>query len=71
MTPAQLKGDARRQASSGTSADITADFGEGCVPDQCFVLCDEEIGLDYAIEVDELRVRIAQFAVQGRGEGAE
>lgn len=38
------------------------------MPDQCFVLCDEEIGMAIAFEVDEFEGRIAKFADQECGE---
>ena len=41
------------------------------MPDEGIVLGDEHVGMAVAVEIDELEVRIAQVAVQARGERAE
>ena len=46
-------------------------FGERGVPDEGVVFGDQHVGMAVAVEVDELEVRVAQVAVQARGERAE
>ena len=46
-------------------------LGQRGVPDEGVVLGDQHVGMAVAVEVDEPEVRVAQVAVQARGEGAE
>ncbi len=46
-------------------------FGQRGVPDEGVVFGDQHVGVAVAVEIDELEVRVAQVAVQARGEGAE
>src|SRR2546430_1541582 len=46
-------------------------LGQGGVPGQRVILGDQHIGMAVAVKVDEPEVRIADVAVQARGEGAE
>ena len=46
-------------------------LGQRGVPDEGVVFGDQHVGVAVAVEVDEPQVRVAQVAVQARGEGAE
>ena len=46
-------------------------LGQRGVPDEGVVFGDQHVGMAVAVEIDELEVRVAQVAVQARGEGTE
>ena len=56
-----------RDAPGGAEAFL----GQRGVPDEGVVFGDQHVGVAVAVEIDELQVRVAQVAVQARGEGAE